>query len=865
MRPPLSAGLAGAILALSSTWVTPELSRPAAPPPDGVMLTLSPGPGAGEVTLNWSGGLSPYSIYRSTDKTSVVMPGNLVATTNGTGWIDAPPPPVGEALFYEIRAFGCASDAECPTGHCADLYCCSTACTGTCQACDLPGAEGTCLPLPAGSEPPGECAPGSACDGTGTCLLNDGGGCAADADCLSGHCADGFCCDTACSGLCVQCDKPGAAGTCVMVAPGNDPHDDCPADPAASCGRNGVCSGSGTCALIGAGTMCAPASCAALSAMNFPDYCDGGGNCVDFGIAACDPYTCASAPGECRTSCTTNSECVAGAFCLGGSCIYCTPSPDIPDLAFVDANCDGIDGDISRSVFVSLTGNDTFPGTMTQPKRTIAAGIATAAGSARKDVLIGLGTYFESITLSNAVNLYGGYNPSSGWSRTTADTTRVQSPNPIGVVGNGIFSETKLQLLTISAASASGADAAGAGRSSFGILIIQSQNVFLEGLTILPGNASNGLDGANGTGGATGSSGGSASGMAAGGGGASSCGGTGGGGAPGVLCPSPGTAGSRGSTATGGATGAFGGLGGTAGFCDIVSSFNGGNAPPVGSAGTTGANGPAGTPGANVGNIDIFTFEYRPPGGGAGTAGSGGGGGGGGGSGGGTAHGTPIFCSDCFCISSGAGGGGGGGGCGGAAAAGGAGGGASFGIVSFASGMQILNVQVVTGGGGRGGRGGTGGIGGPGGGGGAGALGMTHSNNCSTRSGGNGAGGSLGGNGGVGGSGAGGTGGPVACVVHRGSSLVVQGLSCSLGSPGAGGAGGIGAPVGSTGPNGVSGNVLPLEMNVREATAMGTRRSRAVPQALRSALRNRTNRCRRRSHRGPGTRTRRPQRENRSQ
>jgi hypothetical protein len=37
-------------------------------------------------------------------------------------------------------------------------------------------------------------------------------------------------------------------------------------------------------------------------------------------------------------------------------------APDAPDLAFVDSNCDGIDGDEKRAVFASPLGKDTNPG-----------------------------------------------------------------------------------------------------------------------------------------------------------------------------------------------------------------------------------------------------------------------------------------------------------------------------------------------------------------------------------------------------------------------------------------------------------------------------------------------------------------------
>ena len=45
-------------------------------------------------------------------------------------------------------------------------------------------------------------------------------------------------------------------------------------------------------------------------------------------------------------------------------------APDEPDLpAFADTNCDGIDGDEARAVFVSPMGNNLNLGTRTRPKR----------------------------------------------------------------------------------------------------------------------------------------------------------------------------------------------------------------------------------------------------------------------------------------------------------------------------------------------------------------------------------------------------------------------------------------------------------------------------------------------------------------
>src|SRR5918992_4401790 len=48
---------------------------------------------------------------------------------------------------------------------------------------------------------------------------------------------------------------------------------------------------------------------------------------------------------------------------------------DVPDLAFEDLNCDGIDGDAASAVFVSPAGDDLALGTPTQPVRTLARAV----------------------------------------------------------------------------------------------------------------------------------------------------------------------------------------------------------------------------------------------------------------------------------------------------------------------------------------------------------------------------------------------------------------------------------------------------------------------------------------------------------
>ena len=54
------------------------------------------------------------------------------------------------------------------------------------------------------------------------------------------------------------------------------------------------------------------------------------------------------------------------------------PGADVPDVAFTDADCDGVDGDADAAVFVSPDGDDLWPGTRALPMRTLQAAIVAA-------------------------------------------------------------------------------------------------------------------------------------------------------------------------------------------------------------------------------------------------------------------------------------------------------------------------------------------------------------------------------------------------------------------------------------------------------------------------------------------------------
>ncbi len=124
---------------------------------------------------------------------------------------------------------------------------------------------------------------------------------------------------------------------------------------------------------------------------------------------------------------------------------------DMPDLHFVDANCDGIDGDLETAVFVSPAGNDANPGTMTRPLRTLAAAIA-AADARDKDVYAAAGVYPEELRLASRVSVYGGYGES--WKRSLSTPTRITGATVSGgdteaALAINITAPTTLQLVTL--------------------------------------------------------------------------------------------------------------------------------------------------------------------------------------------------------------------------------------------------------------------------------------------------------------------------------------------------------------------------------------------------------------------------------
>jgi hypothetical protein len=292
----------------------------------------------------------------------------------------------------------CAADADCMSTHCAQGVCCSTICTGTCMSCAVAKSEGTCIAVPVGQDPLGQCADqgapscltngfcdgagkcqnyasgtscganmctagtetaGGRCDGKGTCVAGglsscspyicgtngdcksscattadcasgfvcngticgkkvNGTTCTTATECGSGYCEQGVCCNTGCEATCQSCNLSAAtAGTCTNVPVGTDPLDQCADAGATTCGTNGSCNGAGKCQLYSSGTVCLAQSCA-VSTLTASSRCDGAGKCVAGTTSTCAPYVCGAT--ACLTTCAGNTDCSSPNVCTAMSC-----------------------------------------------------------------------------------------------------------------------------------------------------------------------------------------------------------------------------------------------------------------------------------------------------------------------------------------------------------------------------------------------------------------------------------------------------------------------------------------------------------------------------------------------------------------
>ncbi|MEZ4404541.1 MAG: hypothetical protein R3B06_31260 [Kofleriaceae bacterium] len=165
-----------------------------------------------------------------------------------------------------------------------------------------------------------QCDPGGFCDpASHTCRedLDDGQACGVDdGRCKSGHCGNGFCC---------------SGGDCCATAT------DCPA----SYRSPPVCSSPAACDGEADVATCVASVCGTIVGVDDDSACTGttvASTCGPYQSVYCTGSATQSAPG-CPTSCTSDAECDATAYCnAGGQCV-----PDQPDggACADDGECQG--------------------------------------------------------------------------------------------------------------------------------------------------------------------------------------------------------------------------------------------------------------------------------------------------------------------------------------------------------------------------------------------------------------------------------------------------------------------------------------------------------------------------------------------
>jgi hypothetical protein len=172
----------------------------------------------------------------------------------------------------------------------------------------------------------------------------NGQACNSGAECSSGACVDGVCCDGACSGTCQACNVAGKLGTCSPV-PAGTRDTMCQQEAVKTCGLDGTCNGAGACRKYPAGTTCVSGTCSGNMLLG-AGACDGNGTCQLGTSLSCGAYGCDSGRGACKTTCSSNGDCVSPNVCGSGVCgtfkplgQVCTAASDCASGNCVDGVC----------------------------------------------------------------------------------------------------------------------------------------------------------------------------------------------------------------------------------------------------------------------------------------------------------------------------------------------------------------------------------------------------------------------------------------------------------------------------------------------------------------------------------------------
>ena len=232
----------------------------------------------------------------------------------------------GKGSCTKGKGQSCTSGAGCVSGHCVDGVCCDSACSATCNACNVAKKEGTCSAVTKGQPDPlaiTPCSGDKVCDGVGQCLIKQGKACSSATDCMAGFCKDGVCCDKACDLTCESCKLTESVGTCSFIPSNTNPDKECQGKDQ-KCG--GLCDGKGQCDYPKVGVLCG--TCKA---------CDGTGQCsaAPPDDPSCGVIDCDKLDTSCRDYVDlTSNRCDSLGQCKPANTpTTCTKSTDLP--------CDG--------------------------------------------------------------------------------------------------------------------------------------------------------------------------------------------------------------------------------------------------------------------------------------------------------------------------------------------------------------------------------------------------------------------------------------------------------------------------------------------------------------------------------------------
>jgi hypothetical protein len=222
--------------------------------------------------------------------------------------------------FRQDPGKSCTAADQCASGNCVDGFCCDQACTGQCEACDVPDQLGTCWPVGgtphgarpvcAGSDggPVGACS--GACDGTNT------------AACTYPMATTS--CGSTCSGSTLTTSVCNGSGTCAAGTPAACPGNlTCASDGAAckaSCATDTDCANGFGCS----GGTCTPEVGAVCSGPHTSMNVNG--DAGNGGTRECEPYLCDRGTGACKTRCASVADCVAPEVCNASA--QCVTAPN---------------------------------------------------------------------------------------------------------------------------------------------------------------------------------------------------------------------------------------------------------------------------------------------------------------------------------------------------------------------------------------------------------------------------------------------------------------------------------------------------------------------------------------------------------